>query len=239
MRMGSLGGAKTLALQLLDQLSNHISARILWKLVSRGFPIYYIPSRKPFPALHCVSYFGIAELANTLIETNRWDVNQKDSAGMTPLIWAARYGHEGVVRLFLREKHIHPDQQDTNYGRTALPWAAEYGHEGVVRFFLSPEFGDPRSIGGWWGKALRVVGGRLSSMKYVNPNSPSKHGRTPLSWASGRGHEGTVKLLLRREDVNPNIPDTEYGRARLSWAAGSGRGGVVKLFVGAQRCQPG
>jgi len=60
-------------------------------------------------------------------------VNQRDSAGVTPLLWAARYGHEEVVRLLLREKHIQPDPQDASYGRTALSWIAENGHEGSVR----------------------------------------------------------------------------------------------------------
>ena len=68
-----------------------------------------------FCALHCICYFGIADIANTLIKMNRWDVNQRDSAGMTLLIWAARYGHE-VVRLLLSKKHIEPDQQDPNSG---------------------------------------------------------------------------------------------------------------------------
>jgi len=47
-------------------------------------------------------------------------VNQRDSAGVTPPIWAARYGHEEVVGLLLGKEHIEPDQQDANSGRTAL-----------------------------------------------------------------------------------------------------------------------
>jgi len=66
---------------------------------------------------------------------------------MTPLIWAARYGHEEVVGLLLRKKHIQPDQQDANYERTALSWAAGNGHERVVRLFLGPEFVNPGSVG--------------------------------------------------------------------------------------------
>ena len=197
MRMELSDSAKTFALKLLDQFGSHISAKFLWRPVSRGFSIYYAPGLKPFSALHCVSYFGIAELASALTEMNRWDVNQNDSMGMTPLMWAARYGHEKLVRVLLREKHIYPDQRDTNYGRTALSWAAEYGHEGVVRFFLSPEFVDPRNISGWLGKALRAVG-RPSGMRYVNPDSSSKYGRTPLSWAAENGYEGIVELLLGR-----------------------------------------
>ena len=229
MRMEPSDGAKASALQLLGEFNSHISAKLLWKSVSKAFVAGYTP-RWGFSALHCISYFGIADVANTMIKMNEWDVNQSDGAGVTPLIWAARYGHEEVVRLLLRKKHIEPDQQDMNYGRTALSWAAENGHEGVVRLFLGPRFANPGNIGRWWGKAPRVVG-LLFGRRYVNPDSPGIYGRTPLSFAAGDGHEGVVKLLLGRKDVNPDIPDTEYGRTPLSWAAGNGHNGVVKLLL--------
>jgi len=230
MRMELSDGAKRSALDLLDQFDSHISAKFLWKSISRGFPISRTPDREQFSALHCASYFGIAEITNTLIKTNRWDLNQRDGAGVTPLIWAARYGHEEVVRLFLRKKHAQPDQQDTNYGRTALSWAAENGHEGVVRLFLGPRFADPGSGGHRWGKGSRVVG-LLFGRRYINPDSLGKSGRTPLSLAAGNGHEGIVRILLGREDVNPETLDTEYGQTPLSWAAKDGRERVVKLLL--------
>jgi len=59
-------GANTFVLELLDQFDNHIFAKFLWELVSGGLPIYYTPGRKPFSTLHCVSYFGIAEIASAL-----------------------------------------------------------------------------------------------------------------------------------------------------------------------------
>ena len=97
-----------------------------------GLPWHKHPNDKPFSALPCISYFGMAEVANILIKMNRWDVNETDGAGMTPLIWAARCGHEEIVKLLLRQKHIQPDH--TNSSRTALSWATENGHEGVGYF---------------------------------------------------------------------------------------------------------
>jgi len=237
MRMELSDLVKTFALELLDQFDGHISAKSLWKSINAGSPSDYYRGDKPFSALHCISYFGIADIANTLIKMKRWDVNQRDSAGMTPLIWAARYGHEEVVRLLLREKHIRPDRQDTNDGRTALSWAAENGHEGVVRLFLGSQFVDPGSIGRRWGRAPQVAG-LLFGRRYVNPDSSSKSGRTPLSWATGNGHEGIVKRLLRRKDVNPNIPNTKYGRTPLSYAAGRGHEGIVKLLLEREDLNP-
>ena len=235
MRMELSHLAKTFALKLLYQFNSHISAEFLWdsisgNLPSEEFPRDSAPNIKGFSVLHCVSYFGIADVANTLIMMNIWDVNQRDGAGMTPLIWAARSGHEEVVKLLLGESLIQPDQQDTNCGRTALSWAAENGHEGVVRLFLGSEFVDPASTGRRWGKAWQAAG-LLFGWRYVNPNSPSASGRTPLSWAAEKGHGGILKLLLEREDVNPDTPDTEYGRTPLSWAAEKGHEEVVKLLL--------
>ena len=172
MRMELSDRAKTFALQLLDQFDGHIAAKTLWKSINEGLSRYMYPGDKPFSALHCISYFGIAEVANTLINTNRWDVNQRDGAGTTPLIWAARYGHEEVVRSLLRKKQIQPDIPDSNYGRTALSWAAGNGHEGVVRLFLAPRFVNSESIGPRWGKAAGLVGVFFNG-RYINPDSSS------------------------------------------------------------------
>jgi len=146
MRMGSSVRAKEFAFQLLERFDSHISAKLLWKSINGGLPLNYDPGDKPFSALHCISYFGIAEVANALNETNRWDVNEIDGAGMTPLIWAARYGHEEIVKLLLQEKDIQPDQQDANYDRTALSWAAGNGHEGIVKLLLGRDDVDPDSL---------------------------------------------------------------------------------------------
>jgi len=120
MRMEPSDRAKAFALDLLDQFDGHISANFLWESIRGELPFYCYPGSEPFSALHCISYFGITELANALIKMNRWNVNQRDSVGMTPLIWAARYGREEVVRLFLRDKDIQPDQEDANSRRTAF-----------------------------------------------------------------------------------------------------------------------
>jgi len=235
MRIELSDRAKTFTLQLLDQFDSHISTKFLWEttnreLSSQEFLWRPIPNSKGFSPLHCISYFGIAGVARILIKTNRWDVNQKDGAGRTPLIWAAIQGHGEVVRLLLQNKYIQPDQHDTISGRTGLSWAARNGHEGVVRLFLGPQFVNPESIGRKRGRVARVVD-TLFGGRYVNPNSMSNCDETPLLWATENGHEGVVKLLLGRKDVNPNIPDTTYGQTPLSWAAENGHEGIAKLLL--------
>jgi len=237
MRMELSDRAKKFALELLGEWDSHISAKSLWKSLINEFDLH--PRTRypePFPALHCISYFGIAEVADTLIQMNRWDVNQRGGAGMTPLIWAARCGHEKVVELLLQQEDIRPDMRDKIDGRTALLYAARNGHEAVVKLFLGPQFVNPGSIGRLWG-APQVVG-KLFNRRYINPDTPETHyGRTPLSWAAGNGHEGIVKLLLGRKDVNPDS-SSKYGQTPLSWAAANGHEGIVKLLLGRKEVNP-
>jgi len=231
MRMELSDLARSLAHDLFDQYDSHVSA----KLLSRSTGEWPFKYDKPFSALHCVSYLGIAEVAIGLIKTKKWDVNERDSAGLTPLMWAARYGHKEVVKLLLEQKNTQPDISDTRYGRTALSWAAGSGCEGVIRLFLSRPFVNPGSLGRRLGapQVMDVIIGR----KYINPDGPDSSGRTLLSWAAGNGHDGVVKLLLERGDARPDRQDHD-SRTPLSWAASNGHDGVVKLLLGREGVNP-
>ena len=55
-------------------------------------------------------------------------------------------------------------------------------------------------------------------------------GGTPLGWAAHNGHEEVVKILLRREEVNPDTLDS-YDQTPLSHAAWTGHEGVVKILL--------
>jgi len=232
MRMELSDRSRYLALDLLDQYENHLSANILWNSVIT----WSFRSHKPFYALHCISYFGIAEVVIDLIRTKRWDVNQKDSAGLTPLMWAASEGREEVVKSLLEEKHTQPDMSATKSGRTALSWAAGSGHVGVVELFLGPPCVYPGNTGRWRGRIRQVVSVLLGK-KCVNPDKPDGHGETPLVWAAKGGHDGVVELLLEREEVSPDRPDND-GQTPLSWAAENGHHRVVELLLGRQEVSP-
>ncbi|OPB45095.1 ankyrin repeat protein [Trichoderma guizhouense] len=88
-------------------------------------------------------------------------------SGRTPLSWAAKNGHETVVKLLIDEG-AEIESQD-NGEQTPLSLAAENGHETVVGLLL--------------GKGAKA-------------ESKDKRDRTPLSLATKNGHERVVKLLV-------------------------------------------
>jgi len=68
-------------------------------------------------------------------------------------------------------------------------------------------------------------------------NGEGYEGHTPLSWAAHNGHEEVVKILLGREEVNPNKPDKD-GRTPLSHAASHGHEGAVKILLRREEVNP-
>jgi len=57
------------------------------------------------------------------------------------------------------------------------------------------------------------------------------HGNTAIAWASRRGNEGVVRVLLEWSEVHSDAPGTDYGSAPLLWAAENGHEGVVRILL--------
>src|SRR5688572_24322298 len=74
---------------------------------------------------------GNADTVRTLLASPNLDVNGIDDHGNTPLIEAARFGHDEVVTaLLLAKAEVNLKNDD---GKTALMLAAEGGHDETVR----------------------------------------------------------------------------------------------------------
>ncbi|PSN62926.1 hypothetical protein BS50DRAFT_591161 [Corynespora cassiicola Philippines] len=81
-------------------------------------------------------YLGLQQMnTRLLLDIDSVDTNCKVSHseyGQTPLAWAARKGHEAVVRLLLAEDIVGWNVVD-EHGRTPLSLAAEEGHEAGIK----------------------------------------------------------------------------------------------------------
>ena len=194
---------KSLALRLFDEYENHVSAAVLWREKIRGLGWGSHEDVQGITGLHCIAFWGIAEIAVAVLGVEGRQVNACDSRGWTPLMWAVEYENRGMVELFIEQEDFKLGTVIKD-GHTVLSFAAELGREDAVKLLL-----DRRD---------------------VDPNSRDSNGRTPLSLAAQRGREGVVKLLLERGDVDPNSSDSN-GRTPLSFAAWWGQEDVVKLLL--------
>ena len=236
--------AMAFALELLNQYEEHISVVSLLEQVLHPSYRGAIATSPLFSGLHCASLFGIVELVTVLINNEGCEANQQDCAGRTPLVWAARNGHERVVKTLLEWKNVDPNLPD-EYGNGPLGWAAIFGHEGVVKLLLEREDVDPNllDMDGDGPLGCAAIKGHEGVVKLllglgnVDPNRRNKNGRTPLGCAALKGHEGVVKVLLERENVDPNFQDRD-GDGPLGCAAIKGHEGVVRLLLGLGNVDP-
>jgi hypothetical protein len=74
-------------------------------------------------------------------------------------------------------------------------------------------------------KGYKITFGEKQSML------KSRYGLTPLSWTAGNGYNDVVNLLLAKDNIDPDLKDTQYGQTPLSWAAENGHEAVVKLLL--------
>ena len=109
-RKGVTENVKKLVLRLLNKFNEHISAQLIlmpYNIHSTSHP-YYNGEKGPigFTGLHGTAFLGIVEIFAAVLAMKECDVNARDSASCTPLLWAARRGHEGVVKMFLERGDV-------------------------------------------------------------------------------------------------------------------------------------
>ena len=74
---------------------------------------------------------GNTDMVKSLITSQAADINATDERGSTPLLEAARYGHEDICRLLLAAG-ANAKAKDKD-GKTAMMLALQGDHEDVVR----------------------------------------------------------------------------------------------------------
>jgi len=172
---------------------------------------------------------GQDEIAGVLLQRSDVNPDIPDKYGRTSLSLVAQSQYQAIAERLLEKNNVNPHTRDKS-GRTPLSWAAQCWAVELVRILLE--------------------------RNNVNPDTQDERGRTPFSWAAGgwtdsygddreAGGESdreyyirdtadecgrTAKILLERNDVNPDIAD-KNGRTPLSWAASYGNAKFVKMLL--------
>ena len=110
-----------------------------------------------------------------------------------------------------------------------------------VSYPMFPEKVGPLGFTGLHGASFLGIPAMVSAvleMKEGDVNAEDCMGMMALTWASLRGHEDVVKILLEREDINPDRKDTKSGWTPLSRAAADGQERVVKVLLQREDVNP-
>ena len=159
-------------------------------------------------------------LAKLTPEQIKTAVNKPDSAGLSPLYWAAQNDHEAVVAALL-DVGAAVDQAD-HWGNTPLHMAAQKGHEAIVdRLLRADPAVDQPNQDGWtalhWAALMGHAGIVEQLLKAGNAvDQLNTLDQTPLHWAAQEGHEAVVARLLEA-GADLNAAD-KSGQTPLSMA---------------------
>lgn len=210
--------------------------------------------RGPDNELQHAAYRGLAARTIALVESGRFDVNEGNAQGFTPLICASRKGHSSVVRILL-DKGANLSLANDD-GFNALHISSQHGHIEVAKILVeagahleatttvgstplhqAAENGHPDVI-----KMLTEAGADVNTRR-LGPRTPGQSwGETSLHLAANKGHVSTTRELLHaRADALLGVANSETGRGDvpLEIAAFGGHPGVVHELIqqrGIQGC---
>ena len=194
-----------------------------------------IPSR--LIGHHLAAITSMPTIMGYVLGTGNADINIKDDKGRTPLLWAAKLGHEIVMELILALDSIEADTQDL-HGRTPLSYAAEHGLVQAVRMLVGRDAVETDSNDDFGWRMLNTTSReeevnlirRMKKFMGRGDIKPESSGRTPLSYAAENGHLETTQVLLARKEVNVNSKN-KLERTPLHYAALEGKALVVEQLL--------
>ena len=111
--------------------SRIVFAFLTFTLVLAGCSRQSATTNTQVNALFRATREGNTDMVRSLTSSPGVDVNAKDETGSTPLLEAARFGHEDICRILIASgANLKSKDRD---GKTALQLAIQGDHEDVVR----------------------------------------------------------------------------------------------------------
>lgn len=196
-----------------------------WKDKDGWTPLLSAASRM---ALSLSAEKGYKAILKMLLNMDKVDIDSKDKNDRTPLSWAAEKGHEAVVKMLLDTGKVDIDSEDKDY-QTPLSWAKAKSskkhsiQDYQMQLLLLEQQNKKRLL---MARQEQERGGSihheaviklLLATDGIEANTKDPNGRTPLSWAAGKGQDAIFKALLNIGNVDVESKDND-GRTPLLWA---------------------
>ncbi|KAN0074399.1 Ankyrin repeat-containing domain protein [Elaphomyces granulatus] len=230
---------QTLSGSLIWGAENGVEGTIQWavdaaqkfKLISESFHI----------ALQIAAMQGHVPIVELLLKVH--GINPNFEGGRlqaAPLLLAADKGHSAIVELLLAVVNINPDVRGGDgHGHTPLISACHMGHVSIVQQLLARTDVDFNCTGNYHGfcgtpliTACRERHPEIIKLLLAKDGIEINlvHGSTPLVIAAERGLVEVMEILVRDNNLNPNIAD-EDGDYALGEAAYEGYIDAMKLLL--------
>jgi ankyrin repeat protein len=210
---------------------------------------YFNPIPESFHiALQDAADRGCTRLVELLLNVNGINPNFGGHSQIPPLILAAQRGHSAVVELLLAMVNIDPNVRDP-YDATPLLYACQKRHVSIVEQLLTRDDVDPNAIGFkgtttplttvcflCYTEIIHLLLARYGIDVNLH-NNVDKNTPLMLAVQGGMSMEGVVKSLLARDDVDPNIVNSN-GEHVLMYAVICQRRDIVKSLLDRSNVDP-
>lgn len=197
-----------------------------------------LPPPPQFSDLVRVTQFGKFEECRQYLESNLFDVNQRDPEDVTLLHWAAINNHAHIVDYFL-SKGAEINSVGGDLKSTPLQWATRQGHLSMVVLLLK-RGADYNLFDGEGCNALHLAAqfGHTSIVAYLvakgmNIDAPDANGMTALMWSAYRVSKIDPTKLLLTLGASHKISDYNHKNTALHWAISAKNLTSIRLLLDA------